>query len=151
MDRDNVKEALTVSASSTEADMAEKPQHRPPSRSGSYRYEQFNRSKQLRKLCLTSLVRWLMTAALAASAYCVLWSYSSRAAMASTKKKEFNTLIIALSIALGLNIASSLKANVSELRWWLLSLRECAPREVCMRHGPATPFRCDADAMPMRC
>ncbi|PNY25139.1 Uncharacterized protein TCAP_04920 [Tolypocladium capitatum] len=123
MDHDSVK------ASSTEADMAEKPTHRPASRSGSYMYERFNRGRQLRKLCLTSLVRWLVTAALAASIYCVLWSYSCREAMAGSKKKEFNALIIGLSLGLGLNIASALKANVGELRWWLLSLRESSPRE----------------------
>ncbi|KND88327.1 hypothetical protein TOPH_06932 [Tolypocladium ophioglossoides CBS 100239] len=126
----HVKESLIVSASRTQADMAEKSQRRPASRPGRYKYEQFNRSKQLRRLCVTSLVRWLMTAALAASIYCVLWSYSSRNAMASSKRREFNTLIIGLSLALGLNIASALKANVTELRWWLLSLRETSPREV---------------------
>ncbi|EGX96278.1 hypothetical protein CCM_00934 [Cordyceps militaris CM01] len=45
------------------------------------------------------------------------------------KKLEFNTLVIALTIALSLNITSSLKANAMDLQWWLLSLRRYKPRE----------------------
>lgn len=71
-----------------------------------------------------------MTAVLVMGTYLVLWRYSREAAMISTKKKEFNTLIIALSIALGLNIASSMKHLVRELRWWVLSWYEWTPKEV---------------------
>lgn len=39
-------------------------------------------------------------------------------------------LIIGASIALGLNIASSLKAMAVDFRWWLLSLHERPLKEV---------------------
>ncbi|OAQ58567.1 hypothetical protein VFPFJ_11643 [Purpureocillium lilacinum] len=95
----------------------------------SYAYEQFHRDKQLRHMAFTSLCRWLLTVALAVSIYGVIWSYSAKEAMPASKKKEFNTLIIGLSIGLSLNLASSLKGDVAELRWWLLSLHGCTPRE----------------------
>ncbi|KAK5989657.1 hypothetical protein PT974_07912 [Cladobotryum mycophilum] len=89
----------------------------------------FGQRRQLPRLFLAIAVRWLMTLALAAATYGVLYHYSSKLAMKSHKKRQFNTLIIALSIALGLNIASSLKHMVRELRWWVLSLYEWTPRE----------------------
>ncbi|KAJ6440270.1 homeobox and C2H2 transcription factor [Purpureocillium lavendulum] len=96
----------------------------------SYAYEQFHRGKQLRRMALVSFCRWLLTVALAMSIYGVLWSYSDKDALPARKKKEFNTLVIGLSIALSLNLASSLKGDVGELRWWLLSRSEYTPREV---------------------
>ncbi|KAJ6787789.1 hypothetical protein PWT90_01466 [Aphanocladium album] len=95
----------------------------------SYAYEHFHRGKQLRRLLAKSMVRWLITVVLCVSIYGVLLSYSSHDALPQRKKLEFNTLIIALTISLGLNIASSLKANAFELQWWLLSLRRYKPRE----------------------
>lgn len=95
----------------------------------SYAYERFDRGRQLRRLLLKSLVRWLITVVLCVSIYGVLLAYSSHDALPQRKKLEFNTLVIALTISLGLNIASSLKANAMELQWWLLSLRRYKPRE----------------------
>ncbi|KJZ76837.1 hypothetical protein HIM_03714 [Hirsutella minnesotensis 3608] len=92
-----------------------------------YAYEPFDRKSQFRRLLFRSLTRWLITVALAASIYGVLWSYSSKPVLAS--KRAFNVVILGLSIGLGLNIASSLKGMVSETRWWLLSLRPTSPRE----------------------
>lgn len=97
--------------------------------SESLAYEHFNRGKQLRQMMVLALLRWAMTATLVSSIYGVLISYSQREAMPTRKKSEFNALVIGLSIALGLNIASSLKADVGRLRWWLLSLAEYDPRE----------------------
>ncbi|KAJ6437115.1 hypothetical protein O9K51_10414 [Purpureocillium lavendulum] len=131
-----------VSASSTTYDLDDmgastkplRPNSRQSSSSSqrpvpSYAYEQFHRGKQLRHMGLISLCRWLLTVALAMSIYGVIWSYSAKEAMPASKKKEFNTLIIGLSIGLGLNLASSLKGDVAELRWWLLSLHDYTPRE----------------------
>ncbi|OAA60717.1 hypothetical protein ISF_05756 [Cordyceps fumosorosea ARSEF 2679] len=94
-----------------------------------YTYERFDRRRQLQKLLLRSLARWLITVVLCASIYGVLISYSSHEALAQRRRLEFNTFVIALTIALGLNIASSLKANAVELQWWLLSLHHYGPRE----------------------
>lgn len=103
---------------------------RSDGRSDSFSNEHFKRRNQFKRLLFACLVRWAMTAALAAGTYIVLWQYSRKEAMVSNKKKEFNTLIIALSIALGLNIASSMKHMVRELRWWVLSWYEWTPKEV---------------------
>ncbi|PMB67271.1 hypothetical protein BM221_006934 [Beauveria bassiana] len=94
-----------------------------------YAYEHFDRRRQLRQLLTKSLARWLITVVLCAAIYGVLLGYSSHDALPQRKKLEFNTLVIALTISLGLNIASSLKANAVELQWWLLSLRRYKPRE----------------------
>jgi hypothetical protein len=103
---------------------------RSDGRTDSFSDEYFKRKNQLKRLLLACAFRWLLTALLVMGIYLVLWRYSRKAAMISTKKKEFNTLIIALSIALGLNIASSLKHLVRELRWWVLSWYEWMPKEV---------------------
>lgn len=95
----------------------------------SYAYERFDRRSQLRRLLLRSLARWLVTVVLCASIYGVLLAYSAHDALPQRKKLEFNTLVIALTIALSLNITSSLKANAMDLQWWLLSLRRYKPRE----------------------
>lgn len=94
-----------------------------------YTYEHFHPGRQLRQLLGKSLSRWLVTVVLCVAIYGVLLGYASHDALLQRKKLEFNSLIIALTIALGLNIASSLKANAVELQWWLLSLRRYKPRE----------------------
>lgn len=96
----------------------------------SFTYERLHKRRQLRKLLGACLTRWLMTMVLCASIYLVLWQYSSKTAMVTSKKKEFNALIVGLSILLSLNLASSLKHMAATLRWWLLSLKEWKPREV---------------------
>ncbi|KAK2593887.1 hypothetical protein QQS21_008407 [Conoideocrella luteorostrata] len=96
----------------------------------SFTYERLHRSRQLQKLLGACLTRWAITLALCASIYLILWQYSSKTAMVTSKKKEFNTLIVGLSILLSLNLASSLKHMVATLRWWVLNLQEWKPREV---------------------
>ncbi|ETS01931.1 hypothetical protein M419DRAFT_99510 [Trichoderma reesei RUT C-30] len=98
-------------------------------RNESFSSEHFKRWNQFKRLFLACVLRWAVTAVLVVGAYLVLWQYSLKEAMVSKKKKEFNTLIIAISIALGLNIASSMKHMVRELRWWMLSWYEWTPKE----------------------
>jgi hypothetical protein len=45
-------------------------------------------------------------------------------------KQAFNVLIVGSSLALGLNIASSLKAMAVDFRWWLLSHKKRPLKEV---------------------
>lgn len=47
------------------------------------------------------------------------------------KKREFNTVITALSLALGFNLAASFKAMAIDMRWWILSRKRRSLREVC--------------------
>lgn len=94
-----------------------------------YAYESFHRGKQLRHMIFWTFCRWLFTAVLAMSIFVVIWKYSQPAALPAIKKSEFNSLVIGLSIAYSLNLASALKRDASYLRWWLLSLRPYSPRE----------------------
>lgn len=60
----------------------------------------------------------------------IIFAYSNPKAISSSQRQQFNALIIGISIGLGLNVMSSLKSNISQLRWWLLSIGEASPREV---------------------
>ena len=55
--------------------------------------------------------------------YGVIYYYQSRPLMSRVSVKTFNALTTAISIALGLNIASSLKSMALGVRWWILSYR----------------------------
>ena len=96
---------------------------------------QFSHRKQLRRLLLTGLARWLITAALIGAMYRVIYYYSSLPLMSSAQAKTFNALTTAISIALGLNIASSLKSMALDARWWILSQRRRPLGDVCCRRG----------------
>lgn len=45
-------------------------------------------------------------------------------------KSIFDAITIGISIAFGLNIASALKANALDLRWWILSFEKRPSEEV---------------------
>lgn len=51
--------------------------------------------------------------------------------MSTEIKREFNALIIGLSLGLGMSITISLEAMAVEIRWWILELRDWPKREVC--------------------
>ena len=95
-----------------------------------HKYRPFIRKRQLHKLLLVTLLRWLLSAAIVGAMYGVLASYSNRETLRKHRQIQFNALIVALSIALSLNLASSLKAMAGQLRWWALSLREWPIAEV---------------------
>lgn len=61
--------------------------------------------------------------------YASWWSYKDRV-LSPREKSKVDALTVALSIALGLNIASALKANALDLRWWILSKRKRSSQEV---------------------
>ncbi|KAG5985623.1 hypothetical protein E4U54_005913, partial [Claviceps lovelessii] len=119
---DGFKDSLT--------DKSATPPPRLARQANSFTYQRLHKGQQLRKLLGACLSRWVLTLVLCMSIYLVLWQYSSKTTMVTAKKKEFNTLIVGLSILLSLNLASSLKHMVATLRWWVLSLREWKPREV---------------------
>ncbi|KAF7546539.1 hypothetical protein G7046_g9268 [Stylonectria norvegica] len=108
---------------------SEAPQEEKKEKQVHYAYGSFHPRKQLRRILAVSLARWLLTAALIASIYAILWNYSQVSVMSTRTKSIFNALIIGFSIGLGLNIASSLKAMAREVRWWILSLGEYPVRE----------------------
>ncbi|KAH6680866.1 hypothetical protein B0J14DRAFT_532392 [Halenospora varia] len=93
-------------------------------------HREFHPAKQLRKLLISGLSRWLLTAILIVCLYVTLWHYSSKKVMTSAKKRVFNAIVTGLSIALGLSISSGLKAMALEVRWWILSHQKRSLREV---------------------
>jgi hypothetical protein len=86
--------------------------------------------KQLRKLLLDGLVRWVVTALVILCLYLTLWHYSAKEVMSQAKRLQFNALVTGLSIALGLSIASGLKEMALEIRWWILSRKKRSLYEV---------------------
>ncbi|EEU42460.1 uncharacterized protein NECHADRAFT_2302, partial [Fusarium vanettenii 77-13-4] len=83
----------------------------------------------LRKALTANLIRWLISAVFVIAIYVVLWHYSNKDVMSGETKREFNALVVGLSLGLGLSITFSLEAMAKEIRWWILSLRGWPDRE----------------------
>jgi hypothetical protein len=62
--------------------------------------------------------------------YVVLWYYSQQSIISTPTKREFNALIIGLSLGLGMSITISLEAMAVEIRYWILGLRNWSDQEV---------------------
>lgn len=103
----------------------------PTQTSSRYTDKRFHHQKKLRKALTANLIRWLISAVFVIAIYVVLWHYSNKDVMSGETKREFNALIIGLSLGLGLSITFSLEAMAKEIRWWILSLRGWPDREVC--------------------
>ncbi|UZP42675.1 hypothetical protein NXS19_010491 [Fusarium pseudograminearum] len=87
------------------------------------------RPKQLRKGLIENLSRWFASVLFVIAIYVVLWHFSQQNVMGTGTKREFNALIIGLSLGLGMSITISLEAMAKEIRWWILELREWSKRE----------------------
>jgi len=111
--------------------------------------KEWHPSTQLRRLLFKGLVRWLATVMFVIVIYVVLYMFSKKPVMDDKNKKvsthnslhdslwamiekrqAFNVLIVGSTLALGLNIASSLKAMAVDFRWWLLSHKKRSLKEV---------------------
>jgi hypothetical protein len=84
----------------------------------------FDRGKQLHRLVVEGLVRYLITLALICSFYGTLRIYVEHGVILENGKKAFNTLVTGLSMALGISIASSFKNVAFGIRWWILSRKK---------------------------
>ncbi|KAM0500026.1 hypothetical protein ACHAP8_005164 [Fusarium lateritium] len=87
------------------------------------------RPKNLRKGLLANLLRWFCSVLFVVAIYVVLWHFSQQDVMTTETKREFNALIIGLSLGLGMSITISLEAMAKEIRWWVLELRDWPKRE----------------------
>jgi len=81
------------------------------------------------KLLLPGLLRCTVSGLLIAGFYISVWNSKDQVVSPKTKA-QFDAITVALSIAFGLNIVSSLKAIVLDLRWWILSIERRSLREV---------------------
>jgi hypothetical protein len=89
-----------------------------------------NRPKRLRKALFANLLRWFCSVLFVVAIYVVLWHFSQQDVMSTETKREFNALIIGLSLGLGMSITISLEAMAVEIRWWILERRDWPKREV---------------------
>jgi hypothetical protein len=81
----------------------------------------FKHWKQFLDLLASGFFRFLISAGLIVALYELIWRYSSFPVLNTSQKRMFNFLVTALSLALGLNLASSLKSVAVKSRWWILS------------------------------
>lgn len=78
------------------------------------------------------LLRWLLSAIIAAAIGVVLWQYSNAPVESNARKRQFNAIITGLFIAIGLSVATALDEMVADMRWWILSRRYRSRRKVCL-------------------
>lgn len=76
--------------------------------------------KQFWHILLKSLARWLVTLVLCIAYYFVLRVWNRKGTVTESSKRIFNAITTGISIALGINIASSLKDMALDARWPIL-------------------------------
>jgi hypothetical protein len=81
----------------------------------------FNSRRQYWQILWKGFVIWLRTVALLVLLAIILVVYNQKPVMSSGEANTFNSLVTALSITLGLNIASALKEMTLDMRWYFLS------------------------------
>lgn len=102
---------------------------------GEFEVYKDNTGKQLLHLILGCTARWLITLLLCACYAFVVKIWISKGsdgrAISETSKRWFNTVTSAVSLALGLNVASAFKDLALYMRWPILAARKRNLREVC--------------------
>ncbi|RDL40900.1 uncharacterized protein BP5553_00879 [Venustampulla echinocandica] len=79
--------------------------------------------RQFRHILIGMSTRWFITAGLcAAYIFAIIW-WHNRGPQSETQKRLHNALTTAVSIALGLNVASAFKDVALNMRWVILSTR----------------------------
>jgi hypothetical protein len=91
----------------------------------------FHPPSQLWRLLFKGFIKWFITLALMAIIASIMYYYSTHVRPMTEKDKQtYNFLVVGLSLALGMNLASSLKQMAVDVRWWILSLTKRSLREV---------------------
>lgn len=90
----------------------------------------FARRRQLRRLLFKGFLRFFITVALTATLLWTIFGYAKKPVMVDRQKRIFNTLVTALSMSLGIAIASSFKEVAINIRWWVLSRKKRPLSEV---------------------
>jgi len=85
----------------------------------------------LRRLVIPGVLRWFVSA-LCVGGFVLLVQFYEGWVLSPHDKTVFEALLTALSLALGLNIASALKSIALQTRWWLLSHKRRSEKEVRM-------------------
>jgi len=97
----------------------------------------FRRHRQLLRLLLMGSVHFMITVALILGLYGVFVMYERHGIMGEGGKRAYNTFVTGLSMALGINIATSFKAIAVDVRWWILSQKKRSMDEVCSPCSPS--------------
>ena len=90
----------------------------------------FLRKRQLRTLLINGFLRFFITVTLTATLLWTLFGYAKKPVLRESQKRIFNALVTALSMSLGIAIASSFKQVAINVRWWILSRRKRPLSEV---------------------
>jgi hypothetical protein len=91
----------------------------------------FHPPHQLIRLLFSGFKKWLVTATLSGILVGVMYHFSSqKKTLSEHDKSVYNFLVIGISLALGMNIGSSLKAMAGDVKWWVLSLKRRPLKEV---------------------
>ena len=93
------------------------------------------------KFVTVGLLRWLGTAILAVLFYLLIRLHQGRT-LTSGQKTIFDALVVAISLALGLNSAASLRHIAMHAKRWVESRRHVEVKEVCRFPSPLPPPRC---------
>ncbi|KAK8911568.1 hypothetical protein QC760_000584 [Botrytis cinerea] len=80
--------------------------------------------KQFWNILLKSLARWLITLVLCIAYLLALRFWNRKGTVTETSKRIFNAITTGISIALGINIATSLKDMALNVRWAVLHARK---------------------------
>lgn len=80
--------------------------------------------KRFWNILLKSLLRWLITLILCIAYYIALRVWNQKGTVTEASKRVFNAITTGISIALGINIASSLKDMALNARWPILHARK---------------------------
>lgn len=78
--------------------------------------------KKLGGFAIVGLIRWLITALLLMGFVLAVHFYQGKV-LDNNDKSIFESIIVTLSLIVGLNIASALKDIAKQMRWWFLSLK----------------------------
>lgn len=89
-----------------------------------------NTARQLRHLLVGSLGRFVITLAFCAGYILATRIWVNKDAISENQKKIYNAITTALSLALGLNIASAFKDMALSMRWPILAAKKRNLREV---------------------
>lgn len=89
-----------------------------------------NTARQFWYLVIKSLARWFITAGLCAGYVMSTIIWSNKPAISENQKKIYNAITTAISIALGLNIASAFKDMALNMRWPILASKKRPLRQV---------------------
>ncbi|KAE8444531.1 hypothetical protein EG329_014455 [Mollisiaceae sp. DMI_Dod_QoI] len=93
-------------------------------------HHKFVRRQQLWKLLSKGFLRFCITIILTVTLLWTIVAYSKIPVLVDSQKRIFNTLVTALSMSLGIAIASSFKQVAVNVRWWILSRKKRPLSEV---------------------